>query len=483
MTVAQLFQNLHDHLPIEFAENLVNSLDTSQLWLLDFDESGTQIKDILESTYTDGVTGLENVKNDGKQITGIFLDKISPAIAKRYKFTISPSNISYQLENPGDLEGTDFAELEFAASKMFGGSKKPKNCPNSTPCGFSCIKKGLKCSKAPNAEQKQAIAQLLDKPATTKSRNTKPANKPDIPDADKEAIALKADSKTVASQRASAAKSKTSKKRDRLDLAASLKNRKLPASETKDADTSSSKKVYSIKSEKDFEDVAVSVFNKLHDKYGGLVPIYQIRNEIGENVPRNEFNDYMKKLQSKGILQLQGGSVEDSSRDKIEGSLTTELDGLRTYASIGDNATRESIKSQAESSKKKVEELTKSKKPLDDLGTAADLAAGAKIKSQKEFNDVITEAHHRLNYEFNHGDLVPIAKLRKALGDRISKEDFDTKMGDYLDSNPKANFGKNDRASAEEEKGGIKTELGGTQHYLQLGVNSKDAYKGIPSKK
>jgi ribosomal protein S17E len=189
MAIAQLFQNLHDHLPVEFAENIVTTLDTSQLWLLDFDESGVQIKNILESTYTDGITGLENVKNDGKQITGVFLDKISPNITKKYSFTVSPNNISYQLENPNDLEGTDFAELEFATPKMFGGSKKPKNCPNSTPCGLSCIKKGLKCSKPPNSEQGKAIAQLLDK--GKKAPSTKATTKNDVPDTEKEKVARK----------------------------------------------------------------------------------------------------------------------------------------------------------------------------------------------------------------------------------------------------------------------------------------------------
>lgn len=212
MPIAQLFQNLHDYLPVEFAESSITSLDTSQLWLLDFDESGTQIKDILQSTYTDGVTGLEGVENDGEQINGIFLDKISPTITKRYKFTITPDNISYQLENPGDLENADFAELEFAASKMFGGSKKPKNCKLGTSCGNGCIKKGLKCSKAPNPEQKKAIASLLDKktPAKPKPSKTKAAVKDDIPDAEKEKIAAQSGKKNKSSQGGKAAKKSNS---------------------------------------------------------------------------------------------------------------------------------------------------------------------------------------------------------------------------------------------------------------------------------
>ena len=38
-------------------------------------------------------------------------------------------------------------------------------------------------------------------------------------------------------------------------------------------------------------------------------------------------------MQAEDIFQLEGGSVEDSAPDKIEDSITTELDGLRCYAS------------------------------------------------------------------------------------------------------------------------------------------------------
>jgi hypothetical protein len=37
-------------------------------------------------------------------------------------------------------------------------------------------------------------------------------------------------------------------------------------------------------------------------------------------------------MQADDILQLQGGTVEDNARDKIEDSISTELNGLRCYA-------------------------------------------------------------------------------------------------------------------------------------------------------
>ncbi|EDX76005.1 hypothetical protein MC7420_5439 [Coleofasciculus chthonoplastes PCC 7420] len=83
-----------------------------------------------------------------------------------------------------------------------------------------------------------------------------------------------------------------------------------------------------------FKQVALDVYNQLNRDYNldDLVPIYRIRRTIGDRVSRSQFNDWMLEMQANDILQLQGGSVEDSAPDKIEDSITTELDGLRCYA-------------------------------------------------------------------------------------------------------------------------------------------------------
>lgn len=62
------------------------------------------------------------------------------------------------------------------------------------------------------------------------------------------------------------------------------------------------------------------------------MPIYRIRREIGKRVSRAEFNEWLLEMQANEVFQLQGGSIEDSASDKIEDSITTELDGLRYYA-------------------------------------------------------------------------------------------------------------------------------------------------------
>lgn len=89
-----------------------------------------------------------------------------------------------------------------------------------------------------------------------------------------------------------------------------------------------------IPSYDEFKQVALEVYDKLNRDYNldNLVPIYRIRREIGDRVSRSQFNDWMLEMQENDIFQLQGGSVEDSAPDKIEDSITTELDGLRCYA-------------------------------------------------------------------------------------------------------------------------------------------------------
>ncbi|MFS0518020.1 hypothetical protein ACEYW6_25345 [Nostoc sp. UIC 10607] len=89
-----------------------------------------------------------------------------------------------------------------------------------------------------------------------------------------------------------------------------------------------------IASYDEFKSVALEVYDKLNYEYNfnNLVPIYRIRRTIGDRVSRTDFNDWLLETQADDILQLQGGSVEDSAPDKIEDSVATELDGLRCYA-------------------------------------------------------------------------------------------------------------------------------------------------------
>ncbi|MEH2054212.1 hypothetical protein [Nostoc sp.] len=89
-----------------------------------------------------------------------------------------------------------------------------------------------------------------------------------------------------------------------------------------------------IASYDEFKSVALEVYEKLNQNYNldDLVPIYRIRREIGDQITREDFNEWLLEMQEKDILQLQGGSLPDNDPGKLEDSVTTEVSGLRCYA-------------------------------------------------------------------------------------------------------------------------------------------------------
>ncbi|MBN3885257.1 MAG: hypothetical protein V7L02_11375 [Nostoc sp.] len=89
-----------------------------------------------------------------------------------------------------------------------------------------------------------------------------------------------------------------------------------------------------IASYDEFKSVALNVYDKLNQNYNldDLVPIYRIRREIGDQITREDFNEWLLEMQEKDILQLQGGSLPDNDPGKLEDSVTTEVSGLRCYA-------------------------------------------------------------------------------------------------------------------------------------------------------
>ncbi|MEH1900341.1 MAG: hypothetical protein V7L04_02680 [Nostoc sp.] len=91
-----------------------------------------------------------------------------------------------------------------------------------------------------------------------------------------------------------------------------------------------------IASYDEFKSVALEVYDKLNQNYNldDLVPIYRIRREIGDQISREDFNEWLLEMQEKDILQLQGGSLPDNDPGKLEDSVTTEVSGLRCYAKL-----------------------------------------------------------------------------------------------------------------------------------------------------
>ena len=89
-----------------------------------------------------------------------------------------------------------------------------------------------------------------------------------------------------------------------------------------------------IGSYEEFKSVALEVYDKLNRDYNldDLVPIYRIRREIGEQVGREKFNQWLVEMQADDILQLIAGEIPDFTSDKREDSISIPGTQLRSYA-------------------------------------------------------------------------------------------------------------------------------------------------------
>ena len=208
MSVVNLFQNIAGLLSsnLNFSEpSLFNDSDYFSLAALDFSESGLKIKQILESVYTDGITGLDDVEVKGQNIVGTFSDYISPALTNKFSFEITPDNVNYQIINPGATsysESLDFATVakpivDSALKTKADKSGRTRNCTTgkTMPCGARCQAIGKPCKGqplAPELKQVQAdviaaaeaagVAQNATLSAEAPSGNTTSTKKPSLID-------------------------------------------------------------------------------------------------------------------------------------------------------------------------------------------------------------------------------------------------------------------------------------------------------------
>ena len=181
MSIAQLFLNLGlftlESKGLNFAESTSLFQPLYQLWYLDFDETGLIVKELIESKYTSGITGLEQVNVIGNDIVGIFVDATNPLKPMRFKFKITPTKISYTtLDSKQSANYTEFAEyLDFAAkpkTPKIGEKTDPdklgrvKTCTDqkSFACGATCRPWGTNCSDnlrvSLREKQKEVVARF-----------------------------------------------------------------------------------------------------------------------------------------------------------------------------------------------------------------------------------------------------------------------------------------------------------------------------------
>ena len=167
MSISQLFLAINSHLTrcADFSEHL-DYFDPYSVAALDFSEYGLKIKQILESVYTDGITGLDNIEVKGQNIVGTFSDYISPALTNTFSFEITPENVGYALQSDTNISFS--SDTQTKADR----NGKIRSCtPGKTfACGARCQAIGTPCNNQGLSENLQKIqAEIVNSKHTAKT--------------------------------------------------------------------------------------------------------------------------------------------------------------------------------------------------------------------------------------------------------------------------------------------------------------------------
>jgi len=81
----------------------------------------------------------------------------------------------------------------------------------------------------------------------------------------------------------------------------------------------------------EFKAVALETYKRLsyESNRSKLVPIYEIRRDIGDRVTRTQFNDWMLEMHRTDVLHLHGGGSLKATEEQTRDSIYSEL--LKTY--------------------------------------------------------------------------------------------------------------------------------------------------------
>ncbi|AFZ05920.1 hypothetical protein Osc7112_1389 [Oscillatoria nigro-viridis PCC 7112] len=90
-----------------------------------------------------------------------------------------------------------------------------------------------------------------------------------------------------------------------------------------------------IASYEDFKSQALALFEKLDKGYNymGLVPIWHLRRELGEQVSRENFKDLIMQMQADRLFYLQSGEARGATDEQKQDSISDDIRGLLFFAS------------------------------------------------------------------------------------------------------------------------------------------------------
>ncbi|MBD2636035.1 hypothetical protein H6G52_11750 [Limnothrix sp. FACHB-881] len=183
------------------------------------------------------------------------------------------------------------------------------------------------------------------------------------------------------------------------------------------------------------------------------------RSRCGSKVKVSDFEEAVDALLQAGAVSENGGRLSLTAAGKAR--LDQELRaGKLTFWTKGQKGTVVSAKN----AQAALNWLQQAPAPA-----AGAVSAGEKITSYDEFKTVVLDTHKFLNEEHRCENFVPIYQIRRQLGDRISRAQFDEWLlemqGDDIFQLEKGNASD---ASKDQLKDSIETKTSGLRFYAKL---------------
>ncbi len=176
-----------------------------------------------------------------------------------------------------------------------------------------------------------------------------------------------------------------------------------PKPEVKSSPKSKANPFYSDEPIKDYDTFKKEIPKELarinfENNYDDLIPIHKVREELKGRVSDKDFDKWMMDAQDDNeFIHLQTASK------KIPGGIKSQFGEDKVYIKFTD-----------ESANKKAE-VERKRKP-------------GQITDIKEFSDLANDIYEKLDKEKGYDGLVPIYQIRRAMGDKVSRGDFNVLM-------------------------------------------------------
>jgi hypothetical protein len=217
-----------------------------------------------------------------------------------------------------------------------------------------------------------------------------------------------------------------------------------------------------IADQKTFEDTALTQSIKLDQdhNHGGLVPIHKLREAMGDSVSRSDFNSRLQKMQEDGAIQLVGDEMPGLTPKIAEDSIKTALGAQRYYLKVLKKPQSAGV------------DVTAAR------GSQDTKTAVAKIKDQAGFDKSAKTLIKSLDQDHNHGGLVPIHQLRAAMGDSVSRSDFNSRLQKMQEDGAiQLVGGEMPGLTPKIAEDSIKTALGASRYYIK--PNFSETIQGL----